>query len=153
MKTIDTKEYLTVLRELVEDGKEVSLIVSGSSMSPFLIHGRDSVRFKAPDSPLKPGDIVFYERDNGQFVMHRIHKITHNGYYLVGDAQTEIEGPLRREQIFARITQVYRKGQWIGPGDGWWYFFANIWRILRPVRQPICRIYAEFSSLKSKFAR
>ena len=31
-------------------------------------------------------------------------------YYLIGDAQTVIEGPIQREQIFAVVTKVKRKG-------------------------------------------
>ncbi len=40
VRTIDTQAYLTVLRELVEDGNSVSLNVSGMSMFPFLEHER-----------------------------------------------------------------------------------------------------------------
>ncbi len=40
-------------------------------------------------------------------------------YYIVGDAQTQIEGPVRRDQIFARITKVKRKGRILQPGDFW----------------------------------
>ena len=69
MKKIDTREYLSVLKELVQEGREVSLLVAGSSMAPFLIHERDYVYFRKPDRELKKGDIVFYQRMNGQFVM------------------------------------------------------------------------------------
>ena len=66
-KVVDTREYLNVLRELTEEGKEVSLLITGSSMSPFLIHGRDYVYFRKPDRDLKKGDIVFFQRDSGQY--------------------------------------------------------------------------------------
>ena len=68
MKTIDTNEYLSVIRELVQQQKEVSLVVTGNSMAPFLIHQRDTICFKKPESPFKVGDIVFYQRTNGKFV-------------------------------------------------------------------------------------
>lgn len=38
MKVIDTRAYVGMLRELTDAGKEVSLIVAGSSMAPFLVH-------------------------------------------------------------------------------------------------------------------
>ena len=75
VRTIDTQAYLTVLRELVEDGNSVSLNVSGMSMFPFLEHERDTVYFEAPKRNLQKGDIVFYQRSNGQYVMHRIYKV------------------------------------------------------------------------------
>lgn len=143
MKVVDTREYVSVLRELTEEGKEVSLIISGSSMSPFLIHQRDYIYFKKPDRELKKGDMIFYQRDSGQFVMHRIWKVRPDGYYIIGDAQTVIEGPVRRDQIFALITKVQRKGKWLEPGDFWWEFFEHIWIHMIPIRRKIMKIYAK----------
>lgn len=37
MKAINTRLYIDTLRELTDAGKEVSLIVAGSSMAPFLV--------------------------------------------------------------------------------------------------------------------
>ena len=34
-RMVDTREYLDVLRGLTDEGKEVSLLISGSSMAPF----------------------------------------------------------------------------------------------------------------------
>ena len=141
MRAVDTYEYVSVLKELVENGKEVSMLISGSSMTPFLGHQRDYIFFKKPDEALKRGDMVFYQRKSGQFVMHRIYKIKPDGYYMVGDAQTEIEGPLERNQIFAIITKVKRKGKWIEPGDFWWEFFEKVWIRIVPVRMVTIRLY------------
>ncbi len=46
MKVVDTREYVGMLKELTEEGKEVSMLVFGSSMAPFLIHARDMIYFK-----------------------------------------------------------------------------------------------------------
>ena len=141
MKKIDTREYISMLRELTESGKEVSMIISGNSMSPFLIHERDSICFKKPDRELRRGDMVLYQRPTGQYVMHRIYKVKYEGYYIVGDAQQEIEGPVAREQIFAIITKVQRKGKWIEPEDFWWKFFARIWVNIIPFRPALQKLY------------
>lgn len=55
MRVIDTRTYVGMLRELTDAGKEVSLIVAGSSMAPFLVHHRDTIFFSKPDSSLKKG--------------------------------------------------------------------------------------------------
>lgn len=144
MKTVDTREYVSMLRELTEEGREVSMLISGSSMNPFLIHQRDSICFRKPDRELKKGDMVFFQRPDGAFVMHRIWKVRPEGYYIVGDAQTEIEGPVRREQIFAIVTKVCRKGKWLGPGSFWWEFFEHVWIRLVPWRRKLMRGYAVF---------
>lgn len=145
MKKIDTREYISMLRELTDSGKEVSMIISGNSMSPFLIHERDSICFKKPDRELRCGDMVFYQRPTGQYVMHRICKVKPEGYYIVGDAQQEIEGPVAREQIFAIITKVQRKGKWIEPGDFWWEFFEHMWLRMIPVRRQIMKLYTKMA--------
>lgn len=141
MKKVDTFEYVSVLKELVEEGREVSMLISGSSMSPFLCHGRDQVYFKAPDRPLRVGDMVFFQRRSGQYVLHRICKVKDGSYYIVGDAQTAIEGPVSREQIFALVTRVRRKGRILAPGDFWWEFFARVWVRLIPLRPLLVRAY------------
>ena len=148
MKKVDTKEYVSMLRELTESGKEVSMLIAGSSMSPFLIHERDSICFKKPDRTLRRGDMVFYQRTSGQYVMHRIYKVSAEGYYIVGDAQQDIEGPVKREQIFALITRVRRKGKWIAPGDFWWEFFEHVWIRMVPVRRLIIGSYTKMKRIK-----
>ena len=144
MKKVDTFEYVSVLKELVEEGREVSMLISGSSMSPFLCHGRDQVYFKAPDRPLRVGDMVFFQRRSGQYVLHRICKVKDGGYYIVGDAQTAIEGPVSREQIFALVTRVRRKGRILAPGDFWWEFFARVWVRFIPLRPLLVKVYGLF---------
>ena len=146
-RVVDTREYVSVLREIAESGKVVSLRIAGSSMSPFLAHGRDYIYFTKPDRELRAGDMVFYQRRNGQYVMHRIYKVKPDGYYIVGDAQTEIEGPVARDQIFALITKVKRKDRIIQPGDFWWEFFEHVWIRMIPLRRPAVRLYAAVSKM------
>lgn len=143
MKTIDTVEYMSTLRELTEAGQEVSVTITGNSMSPFMVHHRDRICFKKPDRPLKKGDMVFYQRDNGQFIMHRILKVTEEGYDIVGDAQIDIERGIREDQIFAIVTKVYRKGKWIEPGDFWWEFFEKVWINFVPQRKLLMAAYTK----------
>lgn len=150
MKVVDTREYVSVLRELVEEGREVNMVVWGSSMTPFLGHGRDTIFFSAPERELRRGDMVFYQRDTGQFVMHRIWKVKEDGYYIVGDAQTEIEGPIRQDQIFARITKVNRKGKMISNGDFWWEFFEKVWIRMVPLRPVIMKFYSVVSGRRNR---
>lgn len=148
MRVVDTREYVSVLRELTEQGKEVSMVIAGSSMSPFLIHGRDVICFKKLERKPRKGDMVFFQRTSGQYVMHRIWKKSEEGYYIVGDAQKDIEGPILEAQIFAIITKVKRKDKWITPGDFWWEFFEHVWINIIPIRWIFVKGYALLSRLK-----
>lgn len=145
MKQLDTAEYVGVLRQLVEQGHQVSMRISGSSMAPFLIHHRDIIHFRKPDRPLRRGDMVFYQRRDGKFVMHRIRFVRKDGYYLIGDNQTQTEGPLDRDQIFAIVTAVERGGKRLEPGDFWWDFFASFWLRIIPLRGLVSKLYAIFT--------
>ncbi len=139
--SISTSEYLDILKEQVNLGKEVSMIITGNSMSPFLMHGRDVIYFKKPEKKLRPGDMVFFQRKTGQYVMHRLYKIKKDGYYFIGDGQTEIEGPLPEAQIFAIISKVKRKNKVIDHKSFWWFFFSHIWLHLIPFRPFLIALY------------
>lgn len=140
MKTVDTNEYMAVLQGLISEGREVGLLISGDSMAPFLVHGRDYIYFKTPDRELKKGDMVFYRRTSGQYIMHRILDIKPEGYYIIGDNQVMVEGPLDRSQIFAIVTKVKRNGQLIGPDSLIWKFYEKVWIRMIPVRRIISRV-------------
>lgn len=127
VRLVDTQEYMEMIRALLEDGQEVSMIVTGNSMRPFLKHGRDKICMKKTDRKLRKGDIVFYRRENGQYVMHRILKCGDQSYTLLGDGQIVPESGIHQEQIFARITKVQVRGKWIGPENFRWRFFEHIW--------------------------
>lgn len=141
MRQVDTGSYISMLRELVQQGQEVSVPISGNSMMPFLIHNRDTVFFRKPDRPLKVGDIVFHQRRNGQYIMHRICRIKKEGIYTVGDAQQVIEGPLQENQIFGLVTAVRRKGKTVTAGNFWWEFFRHVWIRIIPCRHFLMRLY------------
>lgn len=122
------------------DGKEIRVFKKDVVM---MDKKEDKVYYRRMDRELQKGDIVFFRRKSGQFVMHRIWKIRPEGYYIVGDAQTQIEGPVKREQIFALITKVRRKEKWLEPGDFWWEFFEHVWLHMIPLRRGIMWCYAK----------
>lgn len=142
-KIVDIYQYLPVLQELTEQGKEVSLLITGNSMSPFLVHERDYIFFKKPDCPLQKGDMVFYRRLTGQYVMHRICRVCPDGTYdMIGDGQCNIEHHIFRKQIFGLVTKVQRKGKLISTGNFWWEFFRHFWLQIIPLRMPLLRVYS-----------
>lgn len=142
VRIVDNQEYMKVVRSILEEGKEVPLVVTGNSMMPFLIDRRDQVLIKRIERPLKKGDIAFFQRENGQYIMHRIHfmrkddRTGENQFYFIGDGQKNIEGPIKETQIFGVITGVLRKGKYLDEHTFTWGFFENIWRYVIPFRPP-----------------
>ena len=66
MREVDTFAYVSMLKGLVEEGHQVSMQVSGTSMTPFLGHRRDTIWFETPKRDLRVGDMVFYQRKDGR---------------------------------------------------------------------------------------
>lgn len=129
------------LLELLEQTQAVPLLVTGGSMNPFLVHGRDTVYLSKVTRPVKRGDILFYQRDNGQYVLHRVCRAEGEKLCLVGDAQTQREPGIRRDQILAVVTAVRRKGKLLEPGSFWWDFFEKVWIRMIPLRPLAVRVY------------
>lgn len=129
------------IQALLDDGQTVPLIVTGGSMTPFLIHNRDTVFLSPPDRTLKRGDIILYLRDNGQYVLHRIYRAGEDSFTLVGDAQNTLEHGIRPDQVVALVTAVKRKGKVLRSNSFWWLFFEKVWLRIIPVRHLILGIY------------
>lgn len=141
-KILSPEEWVAQLPELLEVTQQVPLTVSGSSMVPFLVHGRDVVYLSKISCPLKRGDIILYQRKSGRCVLHRICRVEQDSYCLVGDAQGEIEKGIRREQVLALVTAVRRKGKLLKKGNFCWFFFEKIWLAMIPARRWTMKRYA-----------
>lgn len=134
------EEYRRLLQE-DERIESLPLVISGNSMSPFLIGGRDMAYLSRVTRPVRRGDVLLYQRRSGSYVFHRVFGVTQTGLTMVGDAQTVLEYGIQPDQIIAVMTQAERKGKTISPGDFWWEFFEKIWIRMVPVRRPICHAY------------
>lgn len=137
----DPEELMEPLLELVKEGETVPLVISGSSMTPFLVHHRDTVYLSKVSRPLKKGDMILYRRRNGAYVLHRICAVREGTYDLVGDAQTLIEPGICPEQVLALVTAVRRKGKLLQGSSFWWRFFENVWIRMIPLRPWIMGLY------------
>lgn len=126
---------------LLEDAEAVPLVISGGSMTPFLVHRRDTVYLSKADRPLKRGDMVLYQRDNGRYVLHRVLRADGDAFTMIGDAQTQPEPGIRRDQIRAVVTAVRRKDKLLKKGNFWWDFFEKVWIRLVPIRPFIRNVY------------
>lgn len=126
------------IETLIKSGQSVQLYPQGYSMYPLLVPGRDEVILSPlPDRPLRRGDVALYRRDTGILVLHRICRCKRDGYYMVGDNQVQMEGPLRKEQIIGMMTGFVRKGKLFSVSDLWYRILSGTWLLMRPVRRCI----------------
>ena len=140
IRTIDTLKEADVLIEILSTGAVFPLVVTGSSMLPFLRENRDTVRLQKTDT-LKKGRIVFFRNRSGGFTLHRIRRIYHDGRLLInGDAQwwCEIVSP---EQILAEVISISREGRELDPYSTKQRLLCLLWFPTRAIRPFIWKIY------------
>ncbi len=137
------------IEKLLLDGYSIRLKPQGYSMYPLFISGRDEAVISpcVPES-LHRGDVVLYRRDQSILVLHRIWKVTESGFYMVGDNQTEIEGPLRPDQIRGKLTACCRNGREFTTADPFYRLLSGIWLWFRPFRPLAHKIADLFRRLR-----
>ncbi len=101
-------EYIPLIREVIGSGGEFRLYPHGTSMLPLLRQGVDSVALVACQE-MSRGDILLYQRANGQYVLHRLMRIHRDGSLLFsGDNHMTVEKGIAPNDIIATVTAVYR---------------------------------------------
>lgn len=140
-RVIDAAQWSSVIIPILAEGHSLKLPFEGLSMHPFLVGGRDEVLIEAASGKrLKRGDIVLYIRDDGVHVLHRIHHTKEKKYYMLGDAQTWIEGPIAAKNVLAVVTTIFRKGKTIACSKLSYRVVSEFWLLMRPVRPHIIKI-------------
>lgn len=133
------KEIYPMIKEKIDNGGMVKLPITGISMRPLLVWGRDTVDIVKCENP-KKGDIIFYLRDNGQFVLHRIVGIDEKGYVLCGDNQWILEHGIEDRHIIAVVKSITRKGKIFNVTNISYRIYSSLWMALLPVRKIIIPI-------------
>lgn len=126
--------------QLMEDtfahGGGYQLTVTGTSMSPTLLPGRDRVRLiSVKQRPFRKNDIVFARRQNGGYVMHRVIRIHSDGSCtLNGDGQVWTE-EIYPGDVLGVADAVCRKGTWISCDHPMYKLYVLCWAATRPFRE------------------
>lgn len=126
------------IEQLLRDGYTIQLKPQGYSMYPLFIPGRDEAIIESvPVNSFKKGDVALYRRDQSILVLHRICRINDSGFYMVGDNQSEVEGPLRPDQLKGKLVGFVRKGRSSSVQDPFYRFLSSLWLFMLPAR-PLC---------------
>ena len=153
VKTVAPEILLEEYRKLLNSEEKIEalpLVVTGSSMTPFLVGGRDRVYLSRVTRPVRRGDILLYRRSTGAYVLHRVYRADGSGYTMVGDAQTDLEPGIAAQQVIAIVTRARRKGKIQEPGRFWWEFFEKVWIRMVPFRRIAVKAYGIFRKNKEK---
>lgn len=131
------------LEQILKDGNIIRIHPQGYSMYPMFLPGRDEALIESVSADsCRKNDVVLYRRDSGMLVLHRICRINKDGFYLVGDNQWKIEGPLRPDQIIGRLVAFIRGGKEIPVSQPLYRLLSSLWLFLLPVRPACFRLSA-----------
>ena len=111
-RKVDIQELASLIKEVVDSGSQIRIYPSGKSMLPTIVDGRDSVMLTAP-TDLKKMDIVFYQRSNGQYVLHRIVAVKKNSFDMCGDNQTAVEKNVPGNTVIAKVSGIYKVDKYV----------------------------------------
>lgn len=93
-----------LLRDLLCEGREVTVRIDGQSMLPFFRSGaRIRLHPIRPDD-LQRGHIVLGETDTGHFVVHRIRRVDNDRILLQGDGNPVGTESVLRKRIYGAVA-------------------------------------------------
>ncbi len=108
MRTQTLSDMLPFIEEAFSRGQAITIPVTGVSMRPFLEPGDSVTLAPIDEKPIEQGDILLYRRASGQFVLHRVVKISHRTITFCGDGHTTVEKNIPIANVVARVIQ-YQK--------------------------------------------
>lgn len=127
-KEFSLSEYDETIRLVLDSGGEFTIFPKGTSMLPLIVQGRDSVTLVKREGDLRKGDIAFYLRDNGQYVLHRVIKAKKGQYIMCGDNQLSPETGIENRHIIGIVRLINRSGKTLTDHTFSYRLYRFVWR-------------------------
>lgn len=106
--------FLTISRELFEQGKSVRFKVQGWSMRPFVRNGDLVTVSPVENSPVKMGDVVFYSTGENKVIVHRVvgkyEKNNKANMLIKGDACFGLPDRVDSTNVLGKVVAIERNG-------------------------------------------
>lgn len=110
-KLIVFSKLFPLIEEKIDAGGNFTFTAFGNSMHPYLKNGKHRVTLSPIKDELRHGDVVFYRRKDGAFVLHRVVKIKNGIVYFCGDNQFYLEPHTNTVQSIALLTGIEYNGK------------------------------------------
>lgn len=124
---------MPLCRERLAAGQKIRFSPRGTSMLPMLRQGIDTVTLAPLPEKLRKYDLPLYQRDNGQYVLHRVVKAGET-YTCVGDNQFVLEPDLRHDQMIALVVAFTRGDREYSVSNLRYRLYCRLWHHSRPLR-------------------
>ena len=148
MADVRFDELYPLIEEQLKNNGEIRFKPRGTSMLPLIRQGKDEVIIKKYKGIYKKYDILFYRRDDGDFILHRLIGFDKNNNPVIrGDNQRWKEYGITDKNIIGVVCSVVRNGRKITSGTfgfNFWVFYSRIYvyfvAALRKIRRTFRRI-------------
>ena len=130
----------------------IGFVPGGNSMWPTLKNRGQSVVVRKKEGRLKKFDVALYSRENGAFVLHRVMKVTDNGYIICGDSQFTLE-TVKEEQVFGVMEGFYRGKKYVECTDPKYCKQIEKWFRRKKIRKARLKVFFFFQRVKNKLKR
>ena len=134
-KRVSMDEMAPLIREILAESGEVSFVSAGVSMLPTIRDRKDTVTLVRPQGILKKGDVPFYQRDNGQYILPRVIYVNGDTYVMRGDNQWENEYNVRHDQIIGVLHSFDRDGKTYKVTDTGYKLYVKFLPLIRYSRK------------------
>ena len=139
-------ESRTGIQEILEEkGIFISTTV-GVSMFPMLRNRRDTIVIEPVKGRLKKYDVPLYKRGD-KYVLHRIVKVTAEGYVICGDNCINQEYSVTDEDIIGVLTGFYRDEKKVNMNGLLYKLYCRVWVVSYPVRIPAKKIWMKLKRM------
>ena len=127
------EDLMPLIRQTLAEGRSIAIGPKGTSMLPLIRQGIDFVELSPLPGKLKKYDLPLYQRDSGQYVLHRIVKAG-DTYTCIGDNQYDLEKGVRQDQLIALATAIYRGEKRIPVTAFSYRVYCRYWHWTRKIR-------------------
>jgi signal peptidase I len=133
----EQETMMTQIRQLISEGKTVTITAKGYSMNPFIVHLKDQITIGPfNDAQIKAGAVVLAKDSRGVYIIHRIIKREGDVITLRGDGNylKTIE-KARVADVIGLMCSVTKKRRTYSVKSLRWRLYSWFWRLVTPVRR------------------
>lgn len=135
-KTIDKAVMMEEIRQMISEGKTVTITLKGNSMNPFIVHLRDQMTLGPwKDEEIRKGTVALVKDIYGNYLIHRIIKREGNKVTLLGDGNVAQTETATLDNVIGIMRSLTRKGRTYTPKSLTWRLYSAVWMFLTPVRR------------------
>ena len=126
-------EFTTIEEELNKRGV-CYLPTVGCSMAPLLATHKNVVTLTRPSARAQKMDVILFHRPDGRYVLHRVVKVTPEGYLTRGDNYLKNDAFVPEEQFIAVMTGYSKRGKNISLSSFRYRAYVFFWGRPNPLR-------------------